>query len=106
MDLTGNKMQQLSSFRDLAKFNRLIGFHDWMNDLEHDEERKHWIELYDPCPFYVRYQRYESGNKDSTFFLNDFNLTHSHLLELKIAYPFAKQKNINLSRLNFQVHAH
>lgn len=84
----------MEKFRNLARFNCLVGFHDWMNDLEGDEIRMPWKELYDPCPFYLRYQRYEEGNKDSPFFLNDYNLTHSHPLDLKISYLFAKRKTI------------
>ncbi len=56
----------------------------WMDSLTKDNE--HWKSEYDPCPFYVRYLRLEDKNAQSRYFLNDYNIGHSHPLRLDISY--------------------
>jgi len=36
------------------------------------------------CPFYLRYQRIDGSDKNSEIFLNDWNMCHSHPVDLKI----------------------
>jgi hypothetical protein len=39
-----------------------------------------------PCPFFIRYQREDERDEDSAYFLNDYNVTHSHPLDLSFIY--------------------
>ncbi len=59
-----------------AHFNDMMDV--WKVKLITMGEEPDVIQDFWPCPFYLRYQRYEDGNPDSPFFLNDWCLFHSH----------------------------
>lgn len=55
-------------------------------DIDHNLECYKKNLTFPPCPFYIRYQREDENDDNSAYFLNDYNMTHSHPLNLKYLY--------------------
>jgi hypothetical protein len=103
VDSTGNKSQQKTDLKSLVKYTCIVGFHFWMKmaSATRNELNIGMIQKYEPCPFYVRFQRFEDRNPNSSFFLNDFNIAHSHPLNLEIGFVNKKKDVVNQKQTNY-----
>ncbi len=83
---TGNSEQQNKEVKSVIRFNCSVGDKNWEEDVESKVIDFNSFDKYEPCPFYLRYQREEDDNIKSNFFLNDFCMLHSHPLNLSLSF--------------------
>ena len=107
-ETTGNHEQQKNDMKSIVRYYCHVGYVYWIEHTLHsnDPSIQQMAEEFEPCPFYTRYQRFEEHNPNSPFFLNDYNMSHSHPLCMDIAYMTQKASVLKSKMTTFTRYIH